>query len=128
MGPVSFCFSKLSVYIYTLLSLGQWSSTWAKSAPRGRFTRFGGGFLHWLGVKHYCSHKEYECALCRCFVEPFPMFKVRQMSRETVALSSLLGWITQSFHNNVTKRTSNNICQPVYISTQDFGRFTYSTC
>ena len=63
--------------------------------------------------------------MCRYFVES--NVTIRQKSRETVALSSLLGWLTQSVHDQRHKKTpSNNICQPVHISTRGVGRFSYS--
>jgi len=80
---------------------------------------------HWLGVKHCGSHKQYECALCRILLSL--MFKIRWTSRETVALSSLLGCLTQALHDQCQKRTSSNdICQPVSISTRAFARFVDS--
>ena len=56
---------------------------------------------HWFGVKHCGSHKDYECADILLSL----MFKIRQKSIETVALSSLLDCLTQSLHDQHHKKT-----------------------
>jgi len=62
--------------------------------------------------------------MCRSFVES--NVTIKQKSRETVALSNLLGWLTQAVHDQRHKKTPrNSIYQPVYVSTQGFGRFSY---
>ena len=55
-----------------------------------------------------------------------PTFKIRCKSRDAVALSSLLGWLTQSLHDQRQKRTSKQHLQACIHQHVRFWAFLYS--